>query len=74
MSIIIDNYKKNLKLLLSISETARITGLDRAYIRYCIKEGLLEVFSPPGRTRTLITLDSVMTFINNHTYIIERNK
>lgn len=56
------------KLILSISEAAEITGLDRNYIKQCLDSGQIDYFLPPNRTRRRIYLSSLLNFINNHSY------
>jgi len=69
MSIEIDNKKIICeKIILSISEAAEITGLDRNYIKYCLDNGEIDYFLPPNRTRRKIYLSSLLEFIENHSY------
>jgi excisionase family DNA binding protein len=56
------------KLILSISEAAELTGLDRDYIKQCLDQGELDYFLPPNRTRRRIYLSSLLEFIDNHSY------
>lgn len=51
------------KLLVTISEAARMLDCDRSQIRYLINKGILETFTHVGQRRRKVKTESIYNYL-----------